>query len=178
MISSGLMLALAGLAAATEMSGYSVMSNPNADGLGGGFKGLNFAVGDSCDLAEKVCDRNYCIPTLGQCCAVGNGAYCKTGKYCVTGGCCDVGKVCRGPGGGCDAGEVTCGNFCIAAGGNCCNTATGQWCEKGKTCVNGGTQCAVGGASGGASSSSTLAGGRSTSVVAGGPSSSNIFGGG
>lgn len=179
MVSSGLMLALAGLAAAAERSGYSVMRNPNADGLGAGFDGLNLALGGSCDVGEKVCDSRYCIPILGQCCAVGNGAYCKSGKYCVTGGCCQTGKICRGGSGGCDVGEVSCGNFCMDAGGDCCNTATGQWCDAGKKCVNGGTQCAIGGGSGGgASSSNIFGGGRSTSVGGGGASSSDIFGGG
>ena len=182
MVYSGLLLALAGLAAADELSGYSMMRNPVADGPAGLVDGVNLALGSSCNVGMKVCDGNYCVPILGTCCAVGNGAYCQTGKYCVTGGCCPIGKICRGDAVGCGAGEASCGSFCMDAGGNCCNPSTGQWCDKGKTCVSGGTKCSLGGGSGGGSGLSSIVGGGGqssrTSAIVAPPSSSDIFGGG
>ncbi|UNI18188.1 hypothetical protein JDV02_004472 [Purpureocillium takamizusanense] len=166
MVASGLLLALAGMAAAADLSGFSVMRNPVANnGLG-----VNLAVGGGCDIGEKSCDTNYCIPLTGSCCAVGNGAYCKVGKYCVTGGCCQIGKVCRGGGSGsCDTGEKTCGQYCIPSSAQCCSTSTGRWCESGTTCAVGGTKCAVGGGGGGnsPSSSDSVGGGRTTSDSSG-----------
>lgn len=171
MVASGLILALAGMAAAADLSGFSVMRNPvAANGLG-----VNLALNDGCEIGEKSCDSNYCIPLTGSCCSVGNGAYCKVGKYCVTGGCCQIGKVCTGGGSGsCDTGEKSCGQFCIPSSGQCCQTSTGRWCESGTTCAQGGTKCAVGGGGGnGSPSSSDSVGGRTTSDILGGGATSS-----
>lgn len=163
MVSACLILAFAGLVPAAELTGYSIMPNPDVHAVdGGGFSDSTYAL-RSCSLGRKSCDDSFCIPLSGQCCSVGIGAYCRAGRHCVPGGCCVAGKTCRGigtgGGGACSAGEDACGDFCMDKGAECCQPLTGRWCGRGKTCVSGGTRCALGGGSGGSG------GGQSSSII-------------
>lgn len=92
---------------------------------------------DQCPSGSKVCDI-FCIESTYECCDRGHGEACDPGYYCIEQGCCRNGSQCSGPPRGCTEDAVLCDDICIPAGGVCCNTGSGSWCEKGDVCLSSG----------------------------------------
>ncbi|AEO63954.1 uncharacterized protein THITE_157867 [Thermothielavioides terrestris NRRL 8126] len=76
--------------------GYVCTSDGCERGSGGGGGGGGGGGSSGCDQGEKACDSDYCIPSGGVCCGLGNGNYCDEGYYCTAGACCRNGKTCTG----------------------------------------------------------------------------------
>lgn len=132
MITRGPIVVLAGLAAVTDIFGYSVVRVPgyNIAERADAFSNLDIRAPPVCNDTLKVCGSN-CIPTTSECCS--NDSSCEAGTYCIKGGCCKIGEICN-----CDAGQKFCGKKCISADSNCCDPATEESCSSGYKCVNGG----------------------------------------
>lgn len=149
MVSSTLIFALAGMAAASSQKlGMKTQKSPAAHTVIQGISLYNpLALRQSgCDFAETECDGG-CIPLLGECCESGDGGWCDIGTYCSGGGCCDIGEICSGPPSGCDDDQDLCGDYCIPGGSVCCFDGEG-FCDPGETCTTDGL-CETGGSGGG-----------------------------
>ncbi|KAM5360438.1 hypothetical protein ACJZ2D_013765 [Fusarium nematophilum] len=146
MLRSTLLLALVGLSAATKSNNFNTRK-AHQKGLalpGAGSQALVFSLTGSCLSSEIECDGG-CIPSAGQCCDIGTGAYCEDGYYCISNGCCPDGEICSGAPSGCLEGKELCGIYCIPEGKVCCDTG---YCDEGETCTSDG-QCSLGGDGGG-----------------------------
>ncbi|SPQ23307.1 c58de0b6-9748-4b98-9eba-8357ea482849 [Thermothielavioides terrestris] len=80
----------------TDGGCYVCTSDGCERGSGGGGGGGGGGGSSGCDQGEKACDSDYCIPSGGVCCGLGNGNYCDEGYYCTAGACCRNGKTCTG----------------------------------------------------------------------------------
>ncbi|KAK0385208.1 hypothetical protein NLU13_7685 [Sarocladium strictum] len=134
---------------------------------------LNLGLADTCSSFEKVCDLDFCIPSIGTCCSEGNGAYCEIGKRCVENGCCPVGETCTGPPTCEDGDEKICGTFCIPEGADCCDSTEGTFCDSPGTCTSSG--CSVGSLRGGSGGSGGSGGGSGGSGGSGGTLEDECF---
>ncbi|CAM1506465.1 Fc.00g061060.m01.CDS01 [Cosmosporella sp. VM-42] len=143
MLQSTLLFAFTGLAAASTYynSVKGVQKNLLLPGANSQALGLSLS---GCDVGQVSCDTG-CMPSNGECCGIGNGAYCDSGDYCVSNGCCEDGEICSGAPSGCDDGKEECGSFCIPEGSVCCDTG---YCDAGDSCTSDGL-CSPGGGDGG-----------------------------
>lgn len=103
------------------------------------------------DSSYGLCG-DYCVPEGSACCDEATGSYCDAGTTCnLSRGTCDIGGSSSGggggggsSGGGSDDTTLTCplstdelcGEWCIPAGGVCCEPLTGNYCDAGYTCNN------------------------------------------
>lgn len=141
MLRSGVILALAGLGAATSFTNRNTLKGGQANLLLPGANSLALATSSTCSSFEEECD-GYCIPSGTVCCGDGDGAYCDSGYYCQTDGCCEDGELCTGPPTGCNDGKELCGEYCVPEGSVCCEDS-GSYCDSGETCTSDGF-CEIG----------------------------------
>jgi hypothetical protein len=141
MLGSTVILALAGLGAATSFNNRNHLKGSQANLLLPGANSIALATSSNCGSLEKECD-GCCIPSGDVCCGDGDGAYCDSGYYCQTDGCCENGELCTGPPTGCSDGKELCGDYCVPEGSVCCGDS-GSYCDSGETCTDDGF-CEVG----------------------------------